>query len=221
MSDASSHQMAAPRARREPLRSKNICARGADSCARAARPSSARPSSRPSLESALGSRSCSRFCPAVRLTPKSRMIESRVRKRCVNSMSSAVSPPLARRCGAFVEATAEFLQSPRNRAKTDGAAEQSTRLRGGLDSTWTDSVCNNHPDFVQRACLRAARDRRTLGSESTLKHCSSNTAPLPRGLAWALQCTPPCELPMRRRCRGRRRRDERVRSGIRPQGLRA
>jgi len=154
---------------------------GPANCGRA--PGSGSPELPSAYKSALGSRSCGRCCPALRLTPKSRMIESRVRKRCVNSMSSAVSPPLARRRGARAERTAEFLQSPRNRAKTDGAAERSTRFRGGLESTWTDFVCGSHPDFVQRAHLRAARGRLTPGRASISKHACSNTAHFLRGMA--------------------------------------
>jgi len=170
-------------AARPPSIEKFFCAPGRDPRTAPARPGRAQRGSASTCKSALRSRSCSRSCPTVRLTPKSRMIKSRVRKRCVNSMSSAVSSPLARRCGARAERTAEFLQSPRNSAKTDGAAERSTRFRGGHVSSWTDFACSSHPDFVQRAHLRAARERLTPGRVSGSKHACSNTAHFLRGMA--------------------------------------
>jgi hypothetical protein len=107
-------------------------------------------------------------------------------------------------------ATAEFLRSTRKRANANGTAGRSTRSRGGLVPTWTVFVCGNCPDSVQQAYLRAAMSSPTPRRESGLKRYSSIVSNFLRGMAWALQCSSPCESTTRRHSWGRRRRNERV-----------
>ena len=99
-------------------------------------------------KSALGSRGCSCFCPAAAVDTTRPHDRLEKRKRCMNSISSALSPLYTKRGGTRAEFVAEFPQNARVGASTVGAAGYSTRFQGRLAPTWTVLACSNRPDSV-------------------------------------------------------------------------
>jgi hypothetical protein len=73
-------------------------------------------------KSSLGSGSCSCFCPAAAVDTTEPHDKLKKRKRCTNSMSSALLPLFTKRGGTRAEFIAEFPQNTCVGASTDGAA---------------------------------------------------------------------------------------------------
>ncbi len=73
-------------------------------------------------KSALGSRSCSRFCPAAAVDTPGPHDKLEKRKRCTNSMSSALFLLFTKRGGTRAEYTVKFPQNAHVGANADGAA---------------------------------------------------------------------------------------------------
>jgi len=73
-------------------------------------------------KSALGSRSCGRFCPEAAVDTPEPHDKLEKRKRCTNSMSSALFPLFTKRGGTPAEFTAKFPQKAHVGANADGAA---------------------------------------------------------------------------------------------------
>jgi hypothetical protein len=165
---------------------------------------------RTARKSALESRGCSHFCPTVAVDTAE--LHDKIRKaQKMHKFNKfgVFSPPQQAwwySRGAHRSVPAEHTQE----SEPERHAGRSTRSRGGLVPIWTVLVCSNCPDSVQQAYLRAAISSPTPRRESGLKRYGSIAPDFFRGMAWALQCSPPCESAIRRRSWGRRRRNERV-----------
>jgi hypothetical protein len=144
------------------------------------------------------------------LTPESQMINSKKRKRCTNSITSASSPLTTKRGGTRAEFTAKFPQNTRVGADAGGAVGSLTRFRGELAPTWTVLACSNRPDICATSLSPSGKRRANpslrVRSKATRRHRTS-LSPRPGmsvAVIFAMRVADPSAQP------GRRRRNERV-----------